>query len=87
MVEIGFSPISTRFIINIFQCLNMKNPDSKITLATLANVNEIVRHITQEIMGNDLANSIGGSPLTRSMIYNLVQSRVRVNFSRFNGAL
>ena len=65
----------------------MKNQNSKTTLAVLANVNELVRHITQEIMGNDLANSIGDTPLTRSMIYSLVQSRIRVNFSRFNGVM
>lgn len=65
----------------------MKNQNSKNTLAVLANINELVRHITQEIMGNELANSIGDTQLTRAMIYSLVQSRIRVNFSRFNGVM
>lgn len=63
----------------------MKNENSKITLASLANINEMVRYITREIMGNDLADTIGNTNLSNSMIYNLVQSRIRVNLSRYSG--
>lgn len=62
----------------------MKNANSNVTLASLANANELVRHITQEIMGNEISNTIGNAPVTRTMIYSLVQSRIRVNFSRYN---
>lgn len=62
----------------------MKNANSNVTLAVLANANELVRHITQEVMGNDISNTIGNTPVTRTMIYSLVQSRIRVNFSRYN---
>jgi len=65
----------------------MKNENSTQTLASLANVNELVRFVTQEIMGNDISNTIADNPVSRSLIYSLVQSRVRVNFSRFNGVL
>ena len=67
--------------------IKMNNEKSNVTLASLANVNELVRHITQEIMGNDISTSIGDTPLTRSLIYSLVQSRVRENFARYNGVL
>lgn len=62
----------------------MKNANSSVTLATLANTNELVRNITQEVMGNEISNTIGNTPVTRTMIYSLVQSRIRVNFSRYN---
>lgn len=53
-------------------------------VAVLSNVNELVRHITQEIMGTEVSNTLGATPVTRDMIYQLTQSRIRMNFARFN---
>jgi len=57
------------------------------TLAVLANCNEVARAILQDVMGNDIANTIEGSPVTRATLYNLTQSRVQANIARFQETL
>lgn len=65
----------------------MENPQSAVTLAVLANCNEIARGILQNIMGNDIANTIEGSPVTRAVLFNLTQSRIQANLSRYKEVL
>lgn len=55
----------------------MKFADSQTTLTTLANASELVASVVQEVVGNDLADTINGTPLTRTVIYNLAQSKIQ----------
>lgn len=53
----------------------MKRKESQQTLTTLANAGELVRTIAQGVMGNDIADTFNGSPLTRGVLYNLAQTQ------------
>jgi hypothetical protein len=44
------------------------------TINTLANINEMTRLIMMDIMGNDMADTINGQPLSINAVYNLTQS-------------
>ena len=58
--------------------LKMQTPISQQavnqTLATLGNANELVRCVAQEVVGNEVADTINGSPISQSTIYALSQS-------------
>jgi len=47
----------------------------ELSLKTLGNANELVCAITQEILGNDVADTINNSPITRETIYAIAQSQ------------
>lgn len=52
----------------------MKCRESERTLVTLANASEVSVAVTQQIMGNEIADTFNGSPLSRELIQNLAQS-------------
>ena len=58
----------------------MNVQDRDMTRVTLANASELVTHIVLGVVGNDVADSIEGQPLTRDAISSLAQAR-------FKGAL
>lgn len=60
----------------------MKNQSSETTLLTLANGAELVRVLVQEIAGNEVADRINGSPLTRSVVYDLAQTSFQNSMSK-----
>lgn len=45
----------------------------------LANCNEVVFSVISQIAGNDISNSVNGSPVTRSIIASLVNQRLLAN--------
>lgn len=45
------------------------------SLVTLANANELASRIIRQVVGNDIASSFNGSPLTSSLICTIVQHR------------
>lgn len=47
------------------------------TMTTLANANELVTRVIRRVAGNDIANSINGSPLTNDVICSIVQNRYK----------
>lgn len=53
----------------------MKLRESQQTLTVLANAAELVQHITRNIVGNEVADTFNGSPLTRGVLYNLAQAK------------
>jgi hypothetical protein len=55
----------------------MKSKKSANTTVVLANANELVAGIMRGVVGNDVADSINGSPLTRESIFNLVQAEIQ----------
>lgn len=63
----------------------MNHPESVSTLVTLANANELVCAIVQGVVGNELADSVNGSPLTRSIIFNLTQAEIQAAQSKVLG--
>lgn len=63
----------------------MNNSKSERTLVTLANAGELVSNIALEVMGNEVADSFAGSPLTRATIHNLAQTRFQQALSPFFG--
>lgn len=51
----------------------MQLQDSHRTVCTLGNGAELVAAIVQGVVGNDVADTLDGSPLTRNTIFNLAQ--------------
>lgn len=45
------------------------------SLVTLSNANELACSIIRQVVGNDIASSFNGSPLTASLICTIVQRR------------
>lgn len=56
--------------------------ESERTLVTLANASELVNNIAQGVIGNEVADTFNGSPLTRATIYNLTQTRIQAALSK-----
>ena len=50
-------------------------PGSVETAIVLANGAELVSCIAREVVGNEVADTYAGSELTRSVIYNLAQTK------------
>lgn len=63
----------------------MKNIKSLNTVVTLANANTLVTKIAQEVIGNDVADTINGSALTRDVIYGLALSRFQTALNTHRG--
>lgn len=59
--------------------------DVNVTLATLANACELVRLITIEVAGNDIAASIDGAPLSHESIAGLAQTTFMEHFANHRG--
>lgn len=53
------------------------------TLATLGNANELVRFVAQEVIGNEVADTINGSPIGRDTIYQLAQAAFMKNLDKY----
>lgn len=63
----------------------MKSRASEQTLVTLANAGELVNNIAQGVIGNEVADTLAGSPLTRGIIYNLAQTQFQSAVSTYVG--
>lgn len=61
----------------------MQFRESEKTLTTLGNGSELVRAIAQGVVGNEVADTINGSPLTRSIIFNLAQTRFQAHLGKY----
>lgn len=55
----------------------MKHRETAISLSTLANAAELVAVVCGELLGNELADQVAGSDLTRSTLHQLAQARFR----------
>lgn len=53
----------------------MKTQQSEKTLVVLANASELVCCIAQGVIGNEVADTFNGSPLTREVIYQSAQAQ------------
>jgi len=63
----------------------MDSNESIATLAVLANANEFVNAIAQGVIGNEVADTINGSPLTRDAIFNLTQTKMQTTVAPYLG--
>lgn len=63
----------------------MKNQASERTLVTLANASELVVGISQSIIGNEVADTFNGSPLSRELIHHLAQTTFQSNVAQYLG--
>jgi hypothetical protein len=64
----------------------MKSALSENTVVVLGNANELAVNIIQGVMGNEIADSIGDSPVTRDVIYNMVQTEFQKKLAPTVGA-
>lgn len=64
----------------------MKSKSSQQTLVTLANAGELVNNIAQGVIGNEVADTFNGSPLTRAVVYNLAQTQFQASVAKHTGA-
>lgn len=64
----------------------MKHRASERTLVTLANAGELVTAITQNIVGNEIADTITGSPITCELIHDLAQTNFQNSLAKYLGA-
>lgn len=65
----------------------MKNTKSLQTLVTLANASELVCGIAQEVLGNDVADAINGSPLSNEAIRSLALAQFQQQQSIHRGSV
>lgn len=63
----------------------MQLQDSHRTVCTLGNGAELVAAIVQGVVGNDVADTIDGSPLTRATIFNLSQLKFQEALGMYLG--
>lgn len=63
----------------------MKNQNSVMTAAVLANGASLVANIALGVIGNEIANTFAGSPLTLASIYNLSQVTFQAKTANYLG--
>lgn len=61
----------------------MKLRQSEQTVVTLANAGELVKNITQCVIGNEVADTLNGSPLNGNVILGLAQSKFQQSVSKY----
>lgn len=64
----------------------MQTNQSISTLVTLANANELAATIVLGVVGNDVADTINNSPLTKEIIFEMTQSQIKKTVSESLGA-
>lgn len=55
----------------------MKNVNSLQTVVTLANAAELVAGISKEVLGNDVADMVGGSELTAEVVRDIALAQIQ----------
>lgn len=55
------------------------------TVVVLGNAAELVSNIVKGVMGNEVADTINGSPLTQNMLHNLTQTSLQDALSAYTG--
>lgn len=63
----------------------MKHASSQQTLTTLANGAELVNAIVQGVVGNEVADTLNGSPLSRGVVYNLSNTQFQAAVAKYLG--
>lgn len=61
----------------------MKSRQSERTLVTLANASELVAHVVKGVVGNEIADTFDGSPLTRSTLNTLSQTKFQAALDNY----
>lgn len=61
--------------------MQVSSPLTERTLTTLANGSELVKNVAQAIIGNDVADTMNGSPLTQEVLFNLAQTEFQAAVS------
>lgn len=59
--------------------------ESERTLVTLANASELVVSIAHNIVGNEIADTFNGSPLSRELVHKLAQTVFHTSLSKYIG--
>ena len=54
----------------------MKNMQTVVTLVTLGNAAEVVARTAERVLGGEVADTFGGTPLTREIIYQQAHSSI-----------
>ena len=63
----------------------MIHKETERTVVTLANASELVLCVTQCVVGNEIADTFNGSPLSRGLIHNLAQSTFQSAVGKYLG--
>lgn len=58
---------------------------SERTVLTVSNAICLTTAIIEKIAGNEIANTLNGSALTRAALHDIVGSQINKNFSNFTG--
>jgi hypothetical protein len=53
------------------------------TVTTLGNAADLTYNVVNGVLGNDVADTFNGSPLTRQVIYNLALARIQLRLAPF----
>lgn len=64
----------------------MQLRESEKTVVTLANAGELVRQISQQVLGNEVADTFNGNELTRGVIFNMAQVKFQGAVAKYVGA-
>lgn len=58
-------------------------PQSKQTVQTIANATALATAVVNQIAGNEVANTLNGSPVNKAALDELIGSRIHANFSNY----
>lgn len=61
----------------------MQLTQTQQTVTTLGNAGDLVYNVVNGVLGNDVADTFNGSPLTRQVIYNLALARIQMRLAPF----
>lgn len=64
----------------------MKLRQTQQTIVTGANAGALVQHIVQGVVGNEVADTLQGSPLASGIIQDMAQAKFQQAVSKFLGA-
>lgn len=59
------------------------HPKSETTVLTLANATALVTAVLRQVSGHEVANTLGGTPLTQSAMSKFVCSRIHAKLSKY----
>lgn len=63
----------------------MSTGNIETTLKTLGNAVELATSVVQDVVGNDIADSLNGTPLTNVLIADVVESRFTAELAKYLG--
>lgn len=63
----------------------MQTKATEKTILSLANAGELVQNVVRNVVGNEIADTLDGTTLSRGMLYELSQTSFQSHLSKYLG--